>query len=145
MALKPHQDYELVMTGFFFDLSRWQPVFSFVAKTDHSLQELAFIRQQALDKHESRTLKTVGYSPNDSDTTLLLLGRNSQNVFASNHAQTAALLAMIFRHGMSSVYASLAAAESRGKGSMCCSHASTRPSSLDVLRRICRRRSFRWF
>lgn len=101
-------DVNIVPTGVFLDIERWQPVFSFVALVDATFDEIASTASTAKDFFETRELLPRACSSADPRTRDLLLGQDGRLALASNHASTALLLALVYWDGLDTVRRNLA-------------------------------------
>ncbi len=105
LSLVEHDDADIDIfpTGFFVDLERWQPMFSFVAYVPGDFAHLAAQANFAKDAFENRKLTPRPFSVLDPGTRDLLLDLDGHLALASNHAATALLLALLQRHDLQTI------------------------------------------
>lgn len=106
---------DLVQTGVFLDIQRWQPVFCYLALVDRDFETIQAGLAEAKDGHETRALWARPLSVRNPGTRDLLLGQDGRLVLASNHAQAALLLALIQVDGLATVQDLLRAPAATGR------------------------------
>jgi hypothetical protein len=90
----------LTATGFFFDQSRWQPCFSYLAEVDLTWDELQTVAPMARDYWEVERLQSFPFDVRSADLRHLLTGTHPQFSLASNHAAAVLWFALLHRHGL---------------------------------------------
>ena len=90
---------ELKSTGFFFDQLRFQPCFTYLAKTEVSFDDLKTGASAAKDAWENESLVSMPLSIDAIEMRQLMLGRHPDFELASNHAAAGLWFALIFKHG----------------------------------------------
>lgn len=98
---------ELTQTGMFFDVKRWQPCFAFLAKINLSFDELSTLAASAGDYWEADSFIPLPYDLDSAEVRSLLLGSHPDFVFASNHAQALAYLALLYEFGLTHMQGSM--------------------------------------
>jgi hypothetical protein len=89
----------LRLTGLFFDHQRWHVVFTALAETRLTCEQLRQLAVSAGHHHETDSLHFFPDHPEDPDLVAFLLGDHATFGLASNHAAAAVLAALSATHG----------------------------------------------
>ena len=90
---------ELKATGFYFDQTRMQPCFSYLARTNLTWDEIASAAPGAQDFWEVAQLRDLPFDIAHVGLRRLLLNRHPDMEFASNHAAATVWFACLYRFG----------------------------------------------
>ncbi len=91
---------ELLDTGFFFDQLRLQPCFAYVAKINHTWDQLQSVVPTACDYWEFERIESLPFDIHHEGVRQLVMGVHPDLVFASNHAAAVVWFALLYEHGL---------------------------------------------
>jgi hypothetical protein len=94
---------ELKQLGLFLDVRRWQPVFCYLAFARMTFEQIIQRAAAAKDSFESPEIIAREWSIRNKDTRNLLIGTDGRYRLASNHAEVALLLSLLYKDGVSEV------------------------------------------
>jgi hypothetical protein len=94
---------ELKQLGLFLDVRRWQPVFCYLAIARMPFEQIIQRAAAAKDSFESPEIIAREWSIRNKDTRSLLIGTDGRYRLASNHAEVALLLPLLYKDGVSEV------------------------------------------
>ena len=92
-------DLEIVPTGLFVDVLRWQPVFCYLALTDAKIDDVVSLISTGVESNEHHGVVPLVWSARDADVQRLLTDRHTDRL-ASSHAKAALLYALFYKHGV---------------------------------------------
>jgi len=94
---------ELKQLGLFLDARRWQPVFCYLAFARITFEQVIQRASAAKDSFETPEAIAREWSIRNKDTRNLLIGTDDRYRLASNHAEVALLLSLLYKDGVSEV------------------------------------------
>lgn len=107
---------EVRATGFYFDQLRWQPCFSYLARTDATWDELQTMAPGAMDYWEVERLVSLPFTLDNPEILWLLTGTHPDLALASNHAGAAVWFALVYEFGIYETRAALMSGDAVYKG-----------------------------
>ncbi|MGP0051982.1 MAG: hypothetical protein ACLPZR_24525 [Solirubrobacteraceae bacterium] len=90
---------ELVPSGLFIDVQRWQPIFCYLAIVDAKFDEIVSLISTGAESNEHHGVVPLAWTAKDK-AVQRLLGDQGGDRLASSHAKAALLYALFFRHGV---------------------------------------------